>query len=635
MTSPEKTSRSVSARNVGKRKLKASPRGKAFGDDFGRLLDAAPDAMLVVSSDGLIALANHATERLFGYLPDELIGAPIEMLVPERVAHKHPQFRDGFFNDARARPMGAGLDLFGRRKDGSEFPAEISLAPTQYSGGTVVTAAIRDVTDRKRADAMFRGLLESAPDAIVIVGPDGRIVLVNAQTEKLFGQTRATLIGNEIEALIPQRYHAGHTGHRTGFFRDPNFRAMGSGLALFGRRSDGTEFPVEISLSPLETDRGLLVSAAIRDVSERRRSEEWRHRLAAIIDSSDDAIIGTTLDGTVTSWNQGAERLFGFTADEMIGELVTVLAPPTQEVETMRMLADVRRGASVQHFESVRRRKDGTEIDVSITLSPVRDAHGVVFGASKIARNITDRKLAEREVLNAKESAEAASRELEAFSYSVAHDLRAPLRSINGFSHALIEDFGGTLGDDAKSYLNRISDSAQQMGHLIDSLLDLARINRSDLSRRRVDLSALVRHAAATLQSSEPDRPVQLIIEDGLFAEGDARLLDVMIDNLLHNAWKFTAGKAEPRIEFGADRSDAGQIFFIRDNGAGFDMDHATQLFKPFQRLHRADEFEGTGIGLATVQRIVQRHGGRIWGHGEPAVGATFYFKLAAAEPSK
>jgi light-regulated signal transduction histidine kinase (bacteriophytochrome) len=253
---------------------------------------------------------------------------------------------------------------------------------------------------------------------------------------------------------------------------------------------------------------------------------------------------------------------------------------------------------------------------------------------SAAVRDVTAQKVVERDLMMAKEAAEAASRELEAFSYSVAHDLRAPLRSIDGFSHALREEHSAALNDEAKGYLKRVSDSAQHMAQLIDGLLNLARINRSDLKSERVDLSALARRTVTALQSSQPERRVEVVITGGLAADGDARLLGAVIDNLLQNAWKFTAHKADARIEFGADKGHAGQVYFVRDNGAGFSMDHAGQLFKPFQRLHRADEFEGTGIGLATVQRVVQRHGGRIWAQGAPGSGATFYFTLGNVEAS-
>jgi PAS domain S-box-containing protein len=359
---------------------------------------------------------------------------------------------------------------------------------------------------------------------------------------------------------------------------------------------------------------------------ESRRSDEQRFQLAAIVESSGDAIIASTLDEHIRSWNKGAERLFGYTEEEVIGQPLSLLLPSGCEAKEPALLARLAKGEAVAPFETRRRRKDGSDLDVSVTISPVRDSGGDLVGASIAARDISEWKRAEANVLSAREATEAANRELEAFNYSVAHDLRAPLRGIDGFSQLLLEDYGGVLDAEGQHYLRRVRDAAQHMGRLIDSLLGLARLTRVNVRRERVDLSGLARATADGLKESEPDRVVEFVIGDGFTEKGDGALLGAAIENLLNNAWKFTRNQPNARIEFGSTQDGGQTTYFVRDNGAGFDMAFASKLFGVFQRLHTTSEFEGTGVGLATVQRIVRRHGGRVWGEGKVGEGACFHF---------
>jgi PAS domain S-box-containing protein len=359
--------------------------------------------------------------------------------------------------------------------------------------------------------------------------------------------------------------------------------------------------------------------------SEEKFSKAFRASPAAIS-------IATLADGRWIEINEALAKMTGYRTEELIGHTSSELGL-VDAVARAKILESIREHGSVRNVEIQMHSKSNEIIDVLVSVEQI-ELHGRAC-ALTIQYDITELKRAEREVrrLNAdleqrQVALETANKELEGFSYSVAHDLRAPLRSIDGFSQALLEDYADTLDVEGSKYLERVRASAQEMGRLIDALLMLFGVTRSELHREQVDVTALTRSVLVLLQKYEPERKAELVIADGLVANGDARLLGVVLQNLLGNAWKFTGKCPMAHIEVGARQEDGRSVFFVRDNGAGFDMTYAHNLFGVFQRLHSGAEFEGTGIGLATVQRICQRHGGRVWAEGEVGRGATVYFTL-------
>lgn len=494
----------------------------------------------------------------------------------------------------------------------------------------------------RRAWRYARSLIETSLDPLVTISPDGRITDVNEATVTVTGVTREQLVGSDFcnYFVDPERARAGYRqAFASGFVRD---------YPLAIRHASGTIADVLYNASVYRNELGNVVGvfAAARDVSELKRAEEARHRLATIVESSGDAITGTDLDGFINAWNRGAEALYGYTAADVLGRPAAMLAPVERAHEITVLLEKIKHGGEVAEFETVRIAKDGTRIDVSLTVSPVRNALGEVIGVAAIGRDIRARKQAEEELANYREHLEElvaarttelsranallrmANEELKTFSYSVSHDLRAPLRAVIGYSRILLEDHADKLDCEGQRVLKIVGESASRMGELIDDILAFSRVGREEMGSRKLDMDALVRSVLADLEPAIAGRKLEVEIGALPQACGDVSMIRRVWSNLLDNAIKFTAAKENAKIEVGGSLDGKEAVFFVRDNGVGFDMQHAHKLFGVFQRLHGMDDFAGTGIGLSIIRRILDRHGGRAWAEGRVGEGATFYFSL-------
>ena len=500
------------------------------------------------------------------------------------------------------------------------------------------TARAETSEQRMRASEMsYRRLFEAAKDGIMILEVEtGRITDANKFIIDLLGFSLAEMVGKTVGELSP--------------FKDiESNRVMLSRLQREGyvryddlplETKDGRKMAVEFISNVYPAGDGNVIQCNIRDITRHKQTELALKRLAAIVDSSGDAIIGKEPDGIITSWNRGAENIFGHTAAEMVGSSLMRMIPADRLDEEEYILGKIRRGESVEHFETLRQTRDGRLIDVSVTVSPIKDAEGRVIGVSKVARDISERKRAEEKIRRLNDELEqrvaertaqlqTANEDLEAFCYSVSHDLRAPLRHVAGFVELLQQDAGASLSKPNLGHLEKISQAAKRMGSLIDDLLGFARVGRGELQKTAVNLDALIRETMLNLEAETKGRHIEWTVHPLPPMQADPALLQMVVTNLIANAVKFTGARAEARIEIGCAPGDDGETaIFIRDNGAGFDPRFAHKLFGVFQRLHSQDEFEGTGIGLANVQRIIHRHGGRVWAEGAVGTGATFYFSL-------
>ncbi len=492
-----------------------------------------------------------------------------------------------------------------------------------------------------RSEARHRALVDDVKDyAIVMLDPDGRVASWNAGAERIIGYGAGEIVGRDFALFYPADDVEQGKPARLLAAAAAEGRSADEGWRV---RKDGSRFWASVAITALRDAGGRLIgfSSITRDLTERRQAEEaLREREASFrFLFANNPMPMWVYDAETRRFlevNAAAVAHYGYSREEFLRMRIDDIRPPE---DVPRLLEVVRQSADgLKHSGEWRHRlKDGRIIDVEIV------SHRLVFAgrpaALVVAHDVTERKRAERElraltaelerrVAERTSQLELANKELEAFSYSVSHDLRAPLRSIDGFSQALLEDYADRLDPQGQEYLRRARAASQRMAELIDDLLNLARVARADLRREPVDLSAMARAIAGELQRSQPERRAAFVIADGLVASGDPRLLRVALVNLLGNAWKFTGKQPEARIEFGRTHRDGEPAYFVRDDGAGFDMAYVGKLFGPFQRLHGAAEFEGTGIGLATVQRIVHRHGGRVWAEGAVGRGATFYFTL-------
>ena len=483
-----------------------------------------------------------------------------------------------------------------------------------------------------------RALFETAPVGIAILR-QGVVLKCNARLEEMAGYGQGELLGKPIWIGYADK----REWRRVAPEVDAKIRS--GGIVHFeveARKKNGRRFWAMVDGRSLDTKRpGDTAIFVITDITEHRRAlerlRESEERFRSLTALSSDWYWEQDEQFRFTAESKSAEATVGTPFSERRGHTPWGLSNVGVSDEAWaahRALLEAHK--PFRDFELGRPRPDGRIAWVSVSGEPILDERGNFLGYRGATRDITARKEAEANVqsLNAElerriAELELANREMESFTYSVSHDLRAPLRALDGFARLLVTEYDKALDDDARGYLGRISANAARMGQLIDDLLDLSRTMRTRMDRRDVDLSRVVVELAAELRESDRGRQVELVIAPQARAEGDPRLLRIVLQNLLDNAWKFTQKHARARIEFGVQRDAKGRrVFFLRDDGAGFDMAYGDKLFGPFQRLHRVDEFPGTGIGLATVQRIVHRHGGTVWAEGEVGKGATFYFTL-------
>jgi protein-histidine pros-kinase len=639
------------------------------------LLDSAPDA-IVVTRDGLIQLVNAATERLFGYERHELVGQPVEMLLPERFRARHVAHRAAYLAGPRTGPMGAGMEVFGLRRDGREFPAEIGLGPLPTRDGLLVTEVIRDLTERRRAEAGFRELLESAPDAMVIADRDGRIVLLNDQAERLFGYARAELLGQPIELLIPERFREPHVRHRDAYVAQPRRREMGAGLELYARRKDGTEFRVEISLSPIQSESGLWIISAIRDVTDRvRLAEELRaHRdrledlvvqrtgqltaaneelreqtsllarerreilalnlsleakerfVRSVVESLRDGIAVLDLERRVVGWNRALGVHSGIPLDEIRGRPFFDAFPNFRaeglEPYLDRLYAGTEEAFALDRFPHVSRAAGPMTVDLKGSV--IRGPGGGIEGVVLHLENVTERVKLEHSVQEAEKLAAIGT-----LAAGVAHEINNPIGIMTSRIELMLEEAGeagmpASMRDD----LAVLQRNAERVGRITQALTSFARPAGS--VRRPTDLNVVAEETLLLFEKHATKAGLRVVrqLAPGLPEVGaDANELQQVLLNLLNNARDALGRQGEIRVETGPAAGRPGWVrLAVSDTGPGIAPELRERIFLPFFTTKTG----GTGLGLAISHRIVRDHHGVLEVSGAPGGGATFSLLLPA-----
>ncbi len=597
---------------------------------------------------GKIIEINSKVEEYYGFKREELIGKHFTKIGAIHLKDL-PKLVKFFAAMMRGETIANDLELETKNKSGDKIMVQVNSGLLKKDGkieGTV--AVVNNITARKEAEESLKEsegfnstLLTNTPSAIFVTYPDGTIKYVNPAFEKLTGFSLAEIIGtktpypwwprdkkDEIEASLKETVPGEGINPGEGFTKQMTFQ-----------KKNGELFTVDLNATVINKNgKREYILVTWVDNSERNKAEkalqESEEKFSKAFSSSANAISITSLeDNRHMEINESFTRFTGYSREEAIGHSPKELNLWVKPTEKNRWLDAIQKDGRVYNQEFSSRHKSG-DIRIGLGSAEVITIGGKPHCIVTIA-DITEQKKVEEKLKQALTNLEqssarlaAANKELEAFSYSVSHDLRSPLRSIDGFSQALLEDYADKLDVTAQDYLRRLCKASQKMGELIDGLLNLSRLTRSEMHREKVDLSALAGEIASQLRESGPERKVEFIISSGLSVYGDPQLLRVLLGNLLSNAWKFTGKVPLATIEFGATRHGTQTTFFVRDNGAGFDMKYIDKLFGAFQRLHDTTEFPGTGIGLATVQRIINRHGGTVRAEGDPGKGATFYFTL-------
>ncbi len=611
------------------------------------LIENVHDGVYRLDHQGRFAFVNDRVVERSGRPREWFIGRSfLDVIVPE----DRQRMQEIFEATMRGESTSPYQTAY-RRASGDVLHIEVNSSPLVEGDEIVGMLAVsRDITERRRMEEEQRiqsEITANMSEGVSLVRfDDGVIVYANPKFEEMFGYSPNEMVGKHVSVVnapTGKPPEGTTTEIRQALDKHGSWRGEINNI-----KKDGALFWCYASVSVFDhSEHGKVAVSVHTDITERKQAEDEIRRINEsydrIIDNADEVIFRVGAEGGhVVYANPAAERLLGYSQEEWLADpgLGFKIIHPDYVEEQKRVIEEINTTKkTIKNAVLGWIAKDGRQIIIEYTIIPILDEEGNIVCFESIGRDITERKRAEEELERHRHHLEelveqrtdelkSANKELESFDYTVSHDLRAPLRGIAGFTQAIKEDYADRLDDEGRDHLNRVLKATARMTQLIDDLLRLSGVTLREMNRETVDLSALVGSIAGEIRKAEPSRQVQFIIEPGVTAHGDAALLRLALQNLMDNAWKFTDGRARATIEFGTVEREDVKAYYVRDDGVGFDMAYVDKLFVPFQRLHSQAEFSGTGIGLATVARIMHRHGGKVWGEGAPEKGATFCFTL-------
>jgi PAS domain S-box-containing protein len=643
-------SRNISAREAAERHLAQIEGGRRLAEEalreseerYRMLLDAIHDyAIFMMDPQGQIVSWNAGAERIKGYSAEEIIGHNFSCFFPREDIERGRPEEVLRMTAASGRHEEQGLRV---RKDGSRFLASVTFTALRDPAGNLrgFSEFSHDLSESEESGAKYRGLLEAAPDAMVVVNQAGEIVLLNVQAEKQFGYRRDELVGQKVKNIIPEGFAERLVADGLRSAEDALAQQIGTGIELTGRRKNGSEFPIEIMLSPLESTEGILVTAAIRDISVRKDAEkhlaQMEGRYRGLLEAAPDAMVVVNQAGEIVLLNVQAEKQFGYRRDELVGQKVKNIIP---EGFAERLLADALRSAEEALAQQIGtgielngRRKNGSEFPIEIMLSPLESAEGILVTAA--VRDITMRKKAEAHLLQKVEELNRSNEELQQFAYIASHDLQEPLRMVASYTQLLSRRYKGKLDSDADEFISFAVDGASRMQRLIKDLLAYSRVGVGTKAKDLLDTSSeeALQQALINLRGAVEESGAQVTHDPLPIVVADEMQLIQLFQNLVGNAIKYQ-NPGIPRVHISATRNGEKRwTFSVRDNGLGIDSQYFEKIFGMFQRLHKREEFEGTGVGLAICKKIVERHGGSISVESQLGHGSTFFFALGESEKS-